>query len=63
MSPTLTLWLLLTLPADPAKTEALGLHPTREACEAVQVAEFVANRATRCQAIEIPVADWKGPRQ
>lgn len=59
---TLVLWLLLSLPNDPADTKAISTHKTRDACEAVQVAEFVAGNATRCQAIEIPVA-MKGPVQ
>ena len=59
---TLTLWLLLSLPADPANTKVLDTHRSRDACEAGQVAEFIANNPARCQAIEIPVADWKGPR-
>lgn len=58
---TLTLWLLLTLPADPAQTVALQTHRTREACEQAQVSEFLAGTAARCQAIQIPA--MKGPVQ
>lgn len=61
----LTLWLLLSLPANPADTTVLETHRTREACEAIQITEHIAGRATRCQALTIPAlvpfSGVKGP--
>lgn len=51
---TLTLWLLLTLPADPRDTKPISLHQTREECEQAQVSEFLYGNPARCQAIQIP---------
>lgn len=64
---TLTLWLLLSLPADPAQTVVLETHRSREACEAIQLTEFIAGRMVRCQPLTIPAlvpfAGVKGPVQ
>ncbi len=63
---TLTLWLLLSLPADPAKTVVLETNRSREACEAIQITEYIAGRVTRCQPLVIPAlcpVDVKGPVQ
>lgn len=62
---TLTLWLLLTVPADPQDTRVLETHRTREACESIQISEYIAGRVTRCQALVIPALapEVKGPRQ
>lgn len=51
---TLTLWLLLTLPADPRDTKPISLYQTREECEQAQVSEFLYGNPARCQAIQIP---------
>jgi hypothetical protein len=61
---TLALWLLLTVPANPHDTTVLETHRSREACEAIQITEYIAGRVTRCQALVIPALepDWKGPR-
>lgn len=57
----LTIWLLLSLPANPADTQALSTHRTRAACEQAQIDAHLANQAARCQALAIPAADAKGP--
>lgn len=62
---TITLWLLLTVPANPHDTRVLETHRSREACESIQITEYIAGRVTRCQALNIP-AMWpevKGPVQ
>lgn len=58
---TLTLWLLLSLPANPADTQTLSTHRTRAACEQAQIDAHIANQAARCQALTIPAAEVKGP--
>lgn len=63
MSAGLTLWLLLSLPANPADTQALSTHRTRAACEQAQVDAFIAHQPARCQALAIPAAEVKGPVQ
>lgn len=58
---TLTLWLLLSLPADPAQTQALSTHRTRAACEQAQINAHIDHQPARCQAVVIPVANVLGP--
>ena len=60
---TLTLWLLLSLPADPAATVVLGTHRSRDACEAAQVSAFISGQHARCQALVIPAGVVMGPVQ
>jgi hypothetical protein len=50
----ITLWLLLTLPPNPADTQAVATFRTRDACEQEQVTLFLQGQATRCQAIAVP---------
>ena len=57
----LTLWLLLSLPANPADTQALSTHRSRAACEQAQIDAHLANQAARCQALVVPAADVLGP--
>lgn len=57
----LTLWLLLSLPANPADTTVLETHRSRPACEQAQIDAHLANQAARCQALVIPAANVLGP--
>jgi len=51
---TLTLWLLLTLPADPRDTKPIAFHLSREECEQAQVSEFLYGNPARCVAVQLP---------
>ncbi len=51
---TLTLWLLLTLPADPRDTKPIAFHLSKEECEQAQVSEFLYGNPARCLPVQLP---------
>lgn len=52
---TITLWLLLSAPAEPRDVRVLDTFRSREACEEAWITEHIAGTPTRCAPFKVEV--------